>query len=480
MKKKSVWIMILSTVLACSSLSAEASIGRNNLFNAKKDASTAQDAAPYVRLMPDVDLSMMQADYWIEKCAAPDDVVMTPDQIQTFNQKLLEEEKCERRKYDALAREDGTRYIERDTLVAYLDESEVMSPAYDKKGKAIPSSKWDEWKKNENYESIQDKQPVSYGFAVKRGNLRQFPTKEVVTQDNPFTFFDEMQNSTMLVGEPVIVPLQSKDKKWSFVISNSCCGWTKNENIAMEDSYESWKAICDSKDFLLVTGDEIELEYDPVNSAISEARLTMGARIPLASKEECLSSKEGREAFGNYLVKMPTRQKDGKIQWEYAYVPFSRDVHVGYLSYTRRNLLEQVFKTLGDRYGWGGMYAGRDCSQYIMEVFRCFGIYTARNSTGMANMICETVDVTDQSVETKKEKLADVPVGSILFIRGHVMIYLGRVDGRDYVISSSASSILEGKDDPTCVHSVVINTLTTKRKNGLTWLECIEKYKIIK
>ena len=48
-----------------------------------------------------------------------------------------------------------------------------------------------------------------------------------------------------------------------------------------------------------------------------------------------------------------------------------------YLPLTRANLLRQSFKFLGERYGWGHSYNARDCSGFVSEVYRSFGVQIA-------------------------------------------------------------------------------------------------------
>ena len=55
-----------------------------------------------------------------------------------------------------------------------------------------------------------------------------------------------------------------------------------------------------------------------------------------------------------------------------------------YLPLTRANLLRQGFKFLGERYGWGHSYNARDCSGFVSEVYRSFGVQLPRNTRDQA------------------------------------------------------------------------------------------------
>ena len=43
-------------------------------------------------------------------------------------------------------------------------------------------------------------------------------------------------------------------------------------------------------------------------------------------------------------------------------------------------MLHQSFKFLGERYGWGHSYNARDCSGFVSEVYRSFGVQLPRNT----------------------------------------------------------------------------------------------------
>lgn len=450
----------------------------NYFLSEDTEEVTAKDTSSYVRLMPNVTPDMLSAEYWIRKLEEPDRVMMNAEEIAQYNDDIIYE-KAYKKKFLAYSQETGSRSISKDKLMELLGEAEKMSPAYYKDGSVVSEKDWEEIISNTNQESVKNDNAISYGFAVQRASLRQYPTDAVITEDDPFTFYDEMQNSALLVGEPLVVLLESRDGKWDYILSESCSGWIKKEDLALSKSFQQWKEDSDPEDFLVVTGDEMYLDYDPTRPELSEVKLTMGCKLPLIPWEEYEKSSEGREAFGNYVVKIPCRDANGMVEWQSAYVPVSKEVSIGYLDYTQRNVLDLAFRSLGKRYGWGGMYESRDCSLYLMEIYRCFGICLPRNSIGMYGMNTKTVFVEDMSDQEKHEALQDIPVGSILYIKGHVMMYLGSEGENNYVISASATSIPDGSEEKTSVQSVVINDLQAKRKNGETWAHCIEKFKCI-
>lgn len=107
------------------------------------------------------------------------------------------------------------------------------------------------------------------------------------------------------------------------------------------------------------------------------------------------------------------------------------------LTLRRDALLELVFSQLGRPYGWGGRAAERDCSRLLLDVFRVFGIQLPRFS-GHQAQAANSVDVSMLSPRDKRATIRRFSEANllILFMPGHVMLYLGADQDRDYAISS--------------------------------------------
>ena len=73
--------------------------------------------------------------------------------------------------------------------------------------------------------------------------------------------------------------------------------------------------------------------------------------------------------------------------------------------------------------------------------------------------------------------LQQQPAGTIIYFRGHVMMYLGSVRGVPYVIHDSYSYGESGKggsDGRMTVNCVVVSDLNVTRKDGSTFLSNIK------
>ncbi len=411
-------ILFLVAILILIIIYIKVTEGQNKSRTSQKDNQLA--ANDFIRTADNVSTEMLYADYWISRQEEPDEVIMSRLEISIWNK---------------------------------------------------------QFKTNEFWEDESINEAAGYGYTVRRASIRKEPTNEVLPDDSGSELFCQLQVSSILLNEPIVILDESDDGQWYYIRCHYCEGWIQKENIALCENFQQWQANMNPKDFLLVTGDKEILDVDLEHPEVSELVLYMGTKLELVEYEKYAATEGGRVPYECYIVKVPIRNADGMLEYCYAFVPVSKDVNIGYLSYTERNLITQMFKLNGDRYGWGGMYDARDCSQYIMEVYRLFGFHFARNSAAQAEMPFEGYDLDNATDEEKKAALDDTPIGSILYFQGHVMLYLGEVDGEYYVISETARIASETIIN---AHSCMITPLSIKRPNGNTWLREISVIKCIR
>ena len=221
---------------------------------------------------------------------------------------------------------------------------------------------------------------------------------------------------------------------------------------------------------MVVTSPKLTLEESNTSPSLSGLMLTMGTVLKKADPSEYDDLITNRSLYYNYPVCIPVRDEDGMYKKELALISMHHDISDGYLPLTYENILDQAYKKLGDAYGWGGMLTAPDCSSYIRDVYKTFGLELPRNTTWQAAMPVEKYDLSSSSDEEKKEFFNGLEPGALLFFKGHEMMYLGNKDGQYYVISSTSSMIDPESDDRKRIRSVVINTLDAKRANGNLWI----------
>jgi hypothetical protein len=154
-----------------------------------------------------------------------------------------------------------------------------------------------------------------------------------------------------------------------------------------------------------------------------------------------------------------------------AIVAADAPVHEGHPALTRRVLWELLFSQIDAPYGWGGRAGERDCSRYLRDAFATFGIQLARHSAVQAQLGTHNVDVSEMS---EAEKLATIERWAakgtvLLYMPGHIMLYLGR-DGQHHYGISSMSEFLEpcpgGPDTVHRVDRVAVTTLDLGRESA--------------
>lgn len=429
---------------------------------------------PPVKTMKDTQIEMLSADYWIDKIVDKDKVIMSYEEIEKYNEEIM-------KTMQSVSYELSTfpRKITEKSLKAHIDRGFLTTPCFIN-GAEVGKEYWDKLKEQINVAAIKEENEVKYGFSVRRTNLKILPTEDIVS-DAPDDFaFDQLQNTVALANEPVLILHQSLDGKWLYIYMHNCSGWVLAKDIAVSADKAVWleqqKMIEEGK-FLVVTGNKIKLDYNFESPELSEIEFSMGTVLPLAEESEIPAFVDGRAPYDSFVVKLPVRNEKGELDYKFGLLPFSKDVSLGYLKFTRKNIIRQVFKTHGDRYGWGGMLNARDCSSLVLEVYRCFGFRLPRNTAAQVKCPGKTLNVESLSIKGREAMLDKLQPGAALYFPGHTMIYLGKVNGHYYVISSLGlfAEFPEGSQTGNVIRtrSVIVNDLNVKRASGKLWVECL-------
>lgn len=435
-----------------------------------------QEASFYVKTAPAVTSEMSSADYWIEKCSGADAILMEIDRISEINKENEPTFEIDSNKEITLSSIENK--IKGSYVKTLLDSYTVpnTSPCYID-GKPVSSDYWNNILENMNKSSLKESVQVSFGFTVKRTDVKAAPFTSFLSDTPADKHYDMNAVAECAPYEPVAVLHESKDKEWYYVAAYGYAGWVPVKNIALCATREEWIDYQNPDEFLTVTAREIRLAYDPYDSDSSGLLIPMGTKLSLVKPDDAPADFNGRSSYNSYIVKVPGRLDNGKINYIYTLVPLSDDVTIGYLPYTRENVIIQSFKRLGDRYGWAGMYSANDCSGITREIYACFGFEFPRNGKAQIRMTSlQSIDVSKKNDEEKLEVFSQLPAGSLLYFPGHLMIYLGMDNDTPYVISAVGSmataDMAEG--EAIAVNSVIINSLSdTTRKSGKTWLSCI-------
>ncbi len=474
MKKYKINILIFfGLLLLISMIILITENNRDDIENAKKIKTSL-----FVRTEKKVIPEMLCSDYWLDKQKNPNNIIMTPLEIDIWNQEFTNLSKGSEISFGHFMEVRQVVLGEKvyNQIIGMFEQpKEVM---YDENGEELDDDFWQQLFLNRNLDGIVNEQEIKYAYTVNRVDIRALPYEGIITNQKGNNYFCQLQVSSILMNEPVIVLHESMDGKWYFIITRYCAGWIRKENVGICNDFFTWLEAMNPDNFLVVTGNKEILDVDTEHIQASDLVLYMGTKLELIECEQYEAEQNGRVPFECYIVRIPARDISGMLVYDYAFIPVSRDVHVGYMEYTIENLVALMFKVNGDRYGWGGMYNARDCSQYIMEIYKVFGFDFARNSAAQASMPFEGYDLKGLNDEEKKAILKSVPIGSILYFSGHVMLYLGEDNGEYYVISETARIMQE--DVIINAHSCMITSLSVKRPSGKTWLSELSMIRCVK
>ena len=427
-------------------------------------------------LLPEVASKMTEPDFWAKKAHQPDAVLADASQIDALNTAFLAEEACFMTDLEQTYEPyDGASYRGERVKQAMSALSEYMASGfYRVDGEQVRFCDVEDVLKAIDDAEVSEAQEVRYGICATLADVRAVPTDLLITDMAGDNDFDTLQYSYVRVNEPVVIRAQTADGIWYYCDTWCVCGWIRADHIAVCRDREEWLSAWQipQEELLVVTGGKLYLDSSNVNAASSQRMLTMGTTLRRVKDEDFDPAVTNRAPYHNTAVWLPVRDEEGRYTTTIALIPQHCSVSMGYLPLTTGNLMDVAFSMLGDAYGWGGMLAVPDCSQYIRNIYKCFGLELPRNTTWQSAMPALKTALGELDPEEKAKILDDLPAGTILFFRGHEMMYLGQVDGLHYVISSVGSIMAPGGDSVQRVRSVIINTLEqTVRGNGNTWLE---------
>ncbi len=402
--------------------------------------------------------AMQSADYWIRKLPNPDKVLKTPEQLEKFNDeiRLMIPDQVDTLKWTA----------PRGSQIRKLLETEYETVSNRKlfgvDDKYIKKSYFDEnIKPNIQFDQVPDKISLKWGVATRATSVRALPTMVKMLEEKGDVEFDMLQFTLIKLWTPVAILHTTSDGKWYYMQTDYVRGWVESKNIALFESREALREKVKSKSFLSVTGESIWIYNDPEFQSRAQ-KVTMGTILPLISRTDTA-----------FVIWMPYRGEGGKVLLKKHYVKRGADVSVGFPPFTQRNILNQAFKLLGERYGWGGQYNGRDCSGFTFDVFRSMGMALPRDSHQQVRVGTQLGHFEPfEKLEVKAARVREraVPAITLFKMPKHMMLYLGEENGQIYIIHSTWAERIGSdpiKDEKRRINQVVV---TDMNLNGNSYL----------
>ena len=390
---------------------------------------------------------MKTAGFWISHHHAPDLVIMNPEAIDQFNTRLSNDNKLTK---DIFAL---VQNLKTESLLGDLEGtlSDITTKDYyTAAGVRDDVDFMDQVKRNMNLSGVVIGIAPHYGLVVHYASQRFLPTNDGLYQQKDDYDFDQLQNSALDVGTPVAVVHTSADGLWYYTVTAISDGWVEAKNIALGD-IDLVKQFAQDRDFAVVIKPKADIF---VNDAMTEYYdyVRMGARLPLTSVDA-----------GRVTINVPVLGTDGSLVIKEAYMN-AEDVNTGYLPFTARNIYKQALMMLNQPYGWGDMYGEQDCSRFLQMVFATVGIILPRDSKDQAKASNTIVDFNEKSLDNVKlAAIAQSPAGNtLLAMKGHIMLYLGTIDGKPYAIHDTTGykKTIDNKEVTYAIDRVIISDLS--------------------
>lgn len=401
------------------------------------------DTAAQIHFPPNVTPEMLHAEFWLDRVPDPDAPLIAPEQIAAFNARVHETLRIP-------AVLDVPDELPRALIEAKMRAYMPQRTMYGAKGEIIPQAVFEK----RLYDAQIDGDPVSvrFGLITQRTSVRAFPLARICLRD-PFDYaFDRLQETTVDVGWPVaVIATNGREETSYFCLTPHYWGWVRADHVELGPREQATYHVT-REPFVVSVASRGTISLGTWGSQLT---CQMGTRLPLTEGENLPN-----ETPDYWCLRLPVYAKEADSAYIYPQEGIvSRhmgDFHLGYLPPTLRSIFTQAFTLLGERYAWGGSRMGifgRDCSRTIRDVYATTGIQLPRNGDQQAKVCRKVVDFTpDMDGNARRTALIEqVPPGAILELPGHVMLYLGHVDGTPFVLHNTSSGDY---------HGVIVSDLT--------------------
>ena len=305
----------------------------------------------------------------------------------------------------------------------------------------LATTQWfDKQIENSNFDSYNTL--AKKAITLKNTNVRVLPTNSVMFYD-PNTPgegfpFDYNQNSAIKINTPIIISHLSKDKAWAYMESSTVSGWVEIGSIAFVDKnfIQEFKT---SNYFVSVK------EKFPIYDPIFREYVKVATIFPKKDDKYIIAKEDDNQ---NAII---------------SYIDLnSQEVEPMPLTFNTENRVKIAKQLMDEPYGWGGLLNNRDCSSFTQDYFATFGKYLHRNSKAQLSN-GNYLDMSNLSNDEKKEfmKKNAVPFSTLVYLKGHIMMYIGVKDNEPLVMHNMWSVRLKDSSGKKYRHIIGKATITT-------------------
>ncbi|WRB24563.1 SH3 domain-containing protein [Helicobacter pylori] len=294
----------------------------------------------------------------------------------------------------------------------------------------------------EHYPSAKIKAVVA-----RDSDVRAVPTNKPFYLSPKGYPFDRYQNSLIFQGTPVLITHFNTDKTYAHIQSSFVYGWIKVSDLAyMHD--KDIELLTHLKDYVMPIKDKIPL-YTDYGDFYTSARVgELFALIPQSQKTPQKPPKKELIAYG-FL-----RDAKGYATLQ-SVILEEKDFFVFPKAFNSENMAYFIDTMLGQKYGWGGLLGNRDCSAFTRDSFANFGILLPRNSYAQSRYANNYVDLSPMKAKEKEDYILKnaTPFGTLIYLKGHIMLYLG-THNHQAIVAHSIWSVQTQKHFKTLSHKI--------------------------
>ena len=321
---------------------------------------------------------------------------------------------------------------------------------YTRYGKRL-SKKWFKYQiKNSNFRRYQS--ILKPAITLRHTDLKIYPTKQDFYYNPKRTGegfpFDYNQNSSININTPLLVSHYSRDKKWVYIRCAYAYGWLPVSDIAFVDS--TFKKKFMNNNYAVTIRDNLFIKDKKFKTIVK-----LGTIFPIdtKSKKYIIASKNKK---GYAEIKLLTSVK----KWIVAKKP---------IAFTPANVALISKQLVGEPYGWGGKMEARDCSSLTKDFFAPFGIFLRRNSKEQSHDGKRVTKIRWLSSKRKKKIILKTakPFRSLLYVGGHITLYLGQKNGEPIIMHNYWGSRLNNRKKRVFGRAIISTTEIGKERKDI-------------
>lgn len=436
----------------------------------KKHAPNLYMRAPDV--IPGTLPEMRKASYWIDKMENPNQTIMNLGEIDEMNINFQKRMANVSQLDSTIIKRLQRQLRSRPGLVLSIPNLENMSALelssitrkgiknqinFLKRGNfgnilgiEYSESELEAFEREMFYDNIDNEISLKYGIAIADSRLRIIPS---LRQENigliniNKTRWDIWNLAIIPIGSSVQILHISESGGYLFVLSEKGYGWIKSEMIALGSKSEI-KKYTNSKNFVVAIGEKVPFYSDSTCTYVS-GWCRMAAKLPIKNNNP-------------RLVLVPTRQLNGELSIQEGWLKPDADMSLGYLPYTRENVVLQSIKLLDYIYDWTGGWYGRNHGSVLSDIFHCFGFKLPSNGVLLSVYTKNpTIVSTKDGLEAQNMAImSNEPFITIQVSKsGHSQLYLGNLDKMPIVLDTHGYGYTDESGNDLEIRRCVIGTV---------------------